>query len=341
MSLNEPFKIITLASELNELLQTWNISISNDNQHTLNVKNEDVSVSDNSQKELDRSVSIADSDRDTISVSLEKSESLLKKGEELLLQVEPVLTEAEARYKRAVKCVDIWKQHYQNSSKWLKIATEEYDRAVKEYNKAVDEYNDSLPALERASRNYDSCLSSQTRDKNGNVSPSCSSQREEYERRRQITERLKAVMEAKKAVMERAKAQYEMASEAYSIANKAYPQSENLLQRSVELLDMGKAAHRNASDAISAAQSALELDKKAQKHNNEQDELNDASRRSNDKVYVAMGNVHSAFNKILDYSESCEKFNVLMMSDLEAKSNLLYRFAKIQPDEIFIKDNKD
>ena len=43
----------------------------------------------------------------------------------------------------------------------------------------------------------------------------------------------------------------------------------------------------------------------------------------------------------LNYSESCEKFNVMMMSDLEAKSNLLYRFAKIQPDVIFIKDNKD
>ena len=57
--------------------------------------------------------------------------------------------------------------------------------------------------------------------------------------------------------------------------------------------------------------------------------------------HLSMSNVYAAFNKILDFSESCERFNAQFRSELEAKNNLLYHFSKIQPDTIFIKDNKD
>ena len=48
-----------------------------------------------------------------------------------------------------------------------------------------------------------------------------------------------------------------MAKEAYNIAQIANSKAQDLFQRSIELLDMGRTALRNTHDAISASKSAI------------------------------------------------------------------------------------
>lgn len=337
MSLNDPKKIISLMSELNELLESWNINISDDNAHTLSLKTEDISVADNADSELSRSLELAKQNASTIAMSKENSEHLLEKGRTLLSQVEPVLEQANTRVENGVEVLNTWKTNDDNSRKWLKIAKSEYERSVNEYNEAVDNYNASLPELERARKSLNSCYDSQTRDKDGNITPSCSYEKSEYDRRLKITQELEAIMNQKKEVMERAKAQLEMAAEAFNIASNMYQESQVLLEKSRELLDLSNSSYRNANDAISSALSALEFDRLAEKDNNEQNDHNTESSLCNDKIKTALSGVYVAFNTIMDASDSCERLNALMRSDLEAKSSLLYRFSRLQPDKIMIK----
>lgn len=338
MSLNDPKKLISLMSELNELLEAWNINISDDNVHTQSLKMEDVSVADNADNELSRAVELAEQNATTIAISKEQSEDLLNRGRELLSQVEPILEQANVRVENGVEVHNTWKSNNSNSHSWLKIAKQEYERSVNEYNEAVDNYNASLPALERAQNNLNSCYRSQTRDKNGNVTPSCASEQSEYQRCLKITQELEAIMNQKREVMERAKAQLEMAVEAYNIASNMYEESQVLLAKSRELLDLSNSAYRNANDAISAATSALELDKMAEKDNLTQKDHNTESSLHNDRIKTALNGVYVAVNTIMDASDSCERLNALMRSDLESKSSLLYRFSSLHPDKIMIKN---
>lgn len=337
MSLNDPKKIISLMSELNELLESWNINISDDNVHTLSLKMEDVSVADNADNELSRSIDLAEQNASTIAISKENSEYLLEKGRTLLSQVEPVLEQANARVENGIEVVNTWEKNEGSSRKWLKTAKEEYERSVNEFNQAVDDYNASLPELERAKKRLQSCYDSQTRDKDGHVTPSCSYEKGAYEERLRITQELEAIMNQKKEVMERAKAQLEMAAEAYEIASNMYQESQLLLEKSRELLDLSNSSYRNANDAISSAISALEFDRLAEKDNNEQKDYNTESLLCNDKIKTSLSGVYTAVDTIMDTSDSCERLNALMRSDLESKSSLLYRFSRLQPDQIMIK----
>lgn len=338
MSLNDPKKIISLMSELNELLESWNINISDDNVHTLSLKMEDVSVADNADNELRRSIDLAEQNSSTIAISKENSEYLLEKGRTLLSQVEPVLEQANARVEIGIEVFNTWEKNEGSSRMWLKSAKKEYERSVNEYNEAVDNYNASLPELERAKKKLQSCYDSQTRDKDGRVTPSCSYEKGVYEERLRITQRLEAIMNQKKEVMERAKAQLEMAAEAYDIASNMYQESQDLLEKSRELLDLSNSSYRNANDAISSAMSALEFDRLAENDNNEQKDHNTESLLCNDKIKTALSGVYAAVNTIMDTSDSCERLNALMRSDLESKSSLLYKFSRLQPDQIMIKN---
>lgn len=341
MSLNEPYKIISLSSELNELLQSWNISISTDNQHTQIVKNENVSVCDNSKKELDRATNITETDKTTINISSEKSELLLNKGNELLIQVEPLLSQAETRHKQGKEWVHIWKKHKTDSADWFDIAVKEFKRAEEEYQKSVNDYEKAKEEYNKAVEKAQRCIESQSVNKDGKKTPSCSYEIEKRRSCEQKKREAEEVMKEKERIKDKALQQREMAKEAYNIAQIANSKAQDLFQRSIELLDMGRTALRNTHDAISAAKSAIEFDKQSQELNEKQNNLNNYSNGSNNRVQDAMSNVYAAFNKILDFSESCERFNAQFRSELEAKNNLLYHFSKIQPDTIFIKDNKD
>lgn len=337
MSLNNPKKIISLMSELCELLECWNINISDDNEHTQRLKMEDISAADNADNELGRANETAEQDFTSISKSKEKTETLLNRGRMILAEVEPVLEQANVRVTNGVKVFNMWKTNVNDSREWLNIAQKEYNRSVNEYNKAVSDYNRSLPALERAEKSLDSCLRRQTTDKNGKVTPSCSYERNEYKERLKITEELKAIMEEKREVMERAKAQLEMAKEAFDIATEVYKESQILLEKSRELLELSNSSYRNANDAISAASSALELDRLAEKDNLAQNEYNAESLPHNDKIKTAVGSVNASVSSIMDLSDSCERLNALMRSDMESKSTLMYRFSSLHPDIIMVK----
>ena len=338
MSLNDPKKIISLMSELCELLESWNINISDDNDHTLRLKLEDVSAVDNADNEYSFANAIADQDYTSISKSKEKSETLLNRCRMILSEVQPILEQANLRVTNGVKVFNIWKTNANDSREWLNTAQKEYNRAVSEYNNAVNDYNRSLPALERAEKSLNNCRSRQTRDKNGNVTPSCNYERKEYEERLHITMELKAIMEEKHEVMEKAKAQLEMAKEAFDIASQVSKESQILLEKSRELLELSNSSHKNANDAISAASSALELDKLAEKDNSVQREYNAESLIQKNKIKSAISSVYSSVNSIMDLSDSCERLSAMMRSDMESKSVLMYRFAGLHPDVITIKN---
>ena len=170
------------------------------------------------------------------------------------------------------------------------------------------------------------------------MTPSCSYERNEYKERLKITEELKAIMEEKREVMERAKAQLEMAKEAFDIATEVYKESQILLEKSRELLELSNSSYRNANDAISAASSALELDRLAEKDNLAQNEYNAESLPLNDKIKTAVGSVNASVSSIMDLSDSCERLNALMRSDMESKSTLMYRFSSLHPDIIMVKN---
>lgn len=337
MSLNDPKKIISLISELNDLLESWNINISDDNVHTLRLKLEDVSVTDNANGELSKALELTEQNASAIAISKDNSECLLEKGRALLSKVEKVLEQANARVENGVEVLNMWKINDDNSRKWLKTAEKEYDRSVKEYNKAVDDYNASLPELERAAKRLNSCLDSQRQDKDGRITPSCSYEKSEYDERLRITKELENVVKEKMEVMERAKKQLEMASDAYKIASNMCQESQVLLEKSRKLLDLSNSSYRNANDAVSSALSALEFDRQAEKDNSQQKEHNTESSLCYDKIKTALNGVYTAVNIIMDTSDSCERLNALMRSDLESKLSLLYRFSRLQPDKIIIK----
>lgn len=338
MSLNDPKKLISLMSEFADLLESWNINISDDNVHTQSLKMEDVSVAENADKELCRAIELTELDASSIAISKNTSENMLERGRALLSQVEPILEQANARVDNGVEVYDTWTANKTNSNNWLKTAKSEYNRSVNEYNKAVDEYNASLRELERAREGLNRCYRRQRTDKDGNVTPSCSGEKAEYESRLRRTQELEDVVKRKREVMERAKAQFEMAEEAFDIASEMYQKSQALLAKSREMLDLSNYSYRNANDAISAAMSALEMDNMAEKDNLDQKETNTESSLHNDKIKTALNSVYVAVNTIMDASNSCERLNALMRSDLEAKSSLMYRFSKLNPDKIMIKN---
>lgn len=336
MSLNEPKKIIALMSELSELLESWNINISDDNTHTLALRAEDVSVTDNADSELNKAVEKTETDAAAIALSKETSQFLLDRSKTLLAQAEPILEQAGARVKNGINVVEIWRVNDDNSRDWFNVAQKEYKRSVDEYNEAVNDYNNSLPPLRRAEERLTSCVNRQRRNSDGSVSPSCSGERSEYERCLRITQDLERIMNEKKEVMNRAEEQMKMATEAFDIASRMYSESQVLLKKSQELLDLSASSYRNANDAVSAAMSALEFDAIAEKDNCAQDNLNKDSLLNNDKIHTAMGEVHNAMNSIMDLSDSCERLNALLRSDFDAKSTLMYRFSRVLPDEIVI-----
>ena len=110
--------------------------------------------------------------------------------------------------------------------------------------------------------------------------------------------------------------------------------SQQLLEKALDLQEWSNNAYRSSSYALSAAKSALYFDKEAKNQNEIQRELDDDVLRLFEKIKSALDEVITAVQKILELTDSCNGLNVQFSTSLEGKTILLHKMSIILPDEI-------
>lgn len=343
MSLVETDKLILLITDLDELLSSWNVTASDAYAHTLKLKAENIEVQNLAEKDKSRAIDTEESDIIAIEKSTQESEDLLEKSEELHKLTEPLPKQALQRVKYGREACRISQQDVQKAGDWLRVATKDLQRAQIErekarldFNEQVDRYNyavqvwnntpETIVVYHTDSKGH----SYTTREHN----PAWDCAKAEFERQKIELERRKRILEEKERNLRFAKAQFNYAGNASEHSQKMLKKSKQLLEKALDLQEWSNNAYRSASYALSAAKSALNFDKDADKQNGVQHETNDETLRLFERIKTALDEIVNAVQKIVELTDSCNGLNVQFSTSLEGKTTLLHKISTILPDEI-------
>lgn len=343
MSLVDPEKLITLISDLNELLSSWNVNASDAYQHTQQLKTEDIEVHNLAEKDKNRAIDTEDSDHKSIDKSKAESTGLYEKSEELHKQTEPLPQEAHNRLTRAQNNFKQSRQNQQKSNEWIKIATSELKRAKGEFDKAHRDYECQLHIYNNAEIVFHSTQENITTtwtDKDGHShsstkrNPAYDRAKAAYDREKAELERRKKILDEKERILRLADRQLTASQEASQLSSQMFQNSQHILERSKDLKEWSDNAYRSASYALSAAKSALNFDTEAEKQNGFQRETNDETLRLFEKITSAVDEIVISVQKIIELTDSCNALNVQYSTSLDGKSVLLHKLSAVLPDEI-------
>lgn len=343
MSLVDPEKLITLISDLNELLSSWNVNASDAYRHTQQLKNEGVEVHNLAEKDKSRAIDTEDSDHKSIDKSKSESIGLFEKSEELHKQTEPLPQEAHNRLTRAQNNFKRSQQNQQKSNEWMKIATSEFKRAKGEYDKALDDYNRQVPIRNQALsvlKSTPEYITTTWRDKDGHSdsstrrNPAYDRAKANFDREEAELERRQKILDEKERIIRLANQQLAASQEASQLSSQMFQNSQHLLERSKDLKEWSDNAYRSASYALSAAKSALNFDTEAEKQNGFQRETNDETLRLFEKIKSSVDEIVISVQKIIELTDSCNALNVQYSTSLDGKSALLHKLSAVLPDEI-------
>lgn len=334
MSIVDPTRIIRLMAELTEQLSAWNIRISESLRHAEAVRNEHGEVARLAEKEWVRAVDTAEKDAEATQATRSMANDLYQRSSHLFHEVEQLREAAGRRARQAAKSLAYWLENEKKSRDWHKVAEAEYERAIEEYNQAVEEYNAALAKLEQAEERLRECRNRQTIDRNGRTTPSCENQYQAYRRWEKECTELRARVEERKTTLEEAEDQRVRAAEALDLAVKSHREATRLAAQSNDMLAMSNVAYRAAADAVSAARSALFIVDRSTEKNERQQALNDESGLCYSRIAESVQTVGAALASVSDLSENGNRLNALLASDLEYKSNILYRLSNLTASDL-------
>lgn len=343
MSLVETDKLILLITDLDELLSSWNVAASDAYAHTLKLKAENIEVHNLAEKDKSRAIDTEESDRKAIEKSTQESQELLEKSEELHKLTEPLPKQAQQRVKHGQEACKISQQDAQKAGDWLRVASKdlqraqsEYDKALRDYNEQVTRYNNAVGILNRTPQYITVTVS----DGNGKShtetrrNPAWDRAKAEVDRQKAELDRRKRILDEKERNLRLAHEQYKYAENASNLSQKMLKNSQQLLEKALDLQEWSNNAYRSASYALSAAKSALNFDREADKQNGIQHETNDETLRLFEKIKTALDEIVNAVQKIVELTDSCNGLNVQFSTSLEGKTILLHKISAILPDEI-------
>lgn len=343
MSLVETDKLILLITDLDELLSSWNVTASDAYGHTLKLKAENVEVHNLAEKDKSRALDTAETDKKSIDKSVQESQELLEKSEELHNLTEPLPEQAQQRVKHGQEACNISQQNVQKANDWLRIAQsdlqraqKEYDKALRDYNQQVERYNYAVSVLNHTPET----IAVRRTDNKGNSyttyvhNPAWDRAKAEVDRQRAELDRRKRILDEKEQNLRLAREQYNCAENACNLSQNMLTHSQQLLKKALDLQEWSNNAYRSASYALSAAKSALNFDREAEKQNEIQHDTNSDTLRLFEKIKSALDEIVTAVQKIVELTDSCNGLNVQFSTSLEGKSTILHKLSTILPDEI-------
>lgn len=343
MSLVEIDKLILLITDLDELLSSWNVTASDAYDHTLKLKAEDIEVHSLAEKDKSRAIDTEESDRTAIEKSTQESEDLLEKSEELHNLTEPLPKQAQQRVKHGQEACKISQQDVQKSSDWLRVAVKDLQRAQSEYEKAFQKYEEQESRYSFAVGVLNSTpktIAVRHTDGKGNSyttykhNPDWDRAKAEVDRQKTELELCKKELDKKERNVKFAQEQYKNAENANKLSQKMLKNSQQLLEKAFDLQEWSNNAYRSASYALSAAKSALNFDKEADKQNEIQHETNDDTLRLYEKIRSALDEIVHAVQTIVELTDCCNGLNAQFSTSLEGKTTLLHKISSILPDEV-------
>ena len=343
MSLVETDKLILLITDLDELLSSWNVTASDAYAHTLKLKAENIEVHNLAEKDKSRAIATEESNRKAIEKSTQESADLLEKSEELHKLTEPLPKQAQQRVKHGQDACKISQQDVQKAIDWLKVASKDLQRAQSEYDKALRDYNEQVSRYNYAVRVLNSTpetIAIHHTDSKGNSyttyahNPAWDQAKAEVDRQKAELDRRKRILDEKERNLKLAHEQYKYAERASNLSQKMLKNSPQLLEKALDLQEWSNNAYRSASYALSAAKSALNFDKEADKQNEIQHETNDETLRLFEKIKSSLNEIVNAVQKIVELTDSCNGLNVQFSTSLEGKTTLLHKISAILPDEV-------